>query len=88
MKLLEIELKQLIIDVLELEDITVEDIISSEPLFNDGLCLDSIDALELGVSLQKRYGIKLNAKTEVTKIHFSSVRNLALFVNNQRKDKN
>lgn len=88
MKLLEIELKQLIIDVLELEDITVEDIISSEPLFNDGLCLDSIDALELGVALQKRYGIKLDAKTEETKNHFSSVRNLALFVNNQRKDKN
>jgi acyl carrier protein len=88
MKLLEIELKQLIIDVLELEDITVEDIINSEPLFNDGLCLDSIDALELGVALQKRYGIKLDAKTEETKNHFSSVRNLALFVNNQRKDKN
>ena len=70
MKLLEIELKQLIIDVLELEDIAAEDIISSEPLFNDGLCLDSIDALELGVALQKRYGIKLDAKTEETKNHF------------------
>ena len=88
MKLLETELKQLIIDALELEDITVDDIVSSEPLFNDGLCLDSIDALELGVALQKRYGIKLDAKTEETKNHFSSVRNLALFVNNQRKDKN
>ena len=54
MKSLETELKQLIIDTLELEDIAADDIVSSEPLFNDGLCLDSIDALELGVALQKR----------------------------------
>ncbi len=88
MKSLEIELKQLIIETLELEDITTDDIASSEPLFNDGLCLDSIDALELGVALQKRYGIKLNADAEETKQHFASVRNLALLVENQRQDRN
>jgi acyl carrier protein len=87
MKLLEAELKQLIIDALELEDIAVDDIVSSEPLFNDGLSLDSIDALELGVALQKRYGIKLNAKAEETKRHFASVSNLALFVESQRQDR-
>jgi acyl carrier protein len=87
MKSLETELKQLIIDALELEDIAVDDIVSSEPLFNDGLCLDSIDALELGVALQKRYGIKLNAKAEETKHHFASVSNLALFVESQRQEK-
>ena len=87
MKSLETELKQLIIDALELEDIAVDDIVSSEPLFNDGLCLDSIDALELGVALQKRYGIKLNAKAEETKRHFASVSNLALFVESQRQDR-
>lgn len=87
MKSLETELKQLIIDALELEDITVDDIVSSEPLFNDGLCLDSIDALELGVALQKRYDIKLNAKAEETKHHFASVSNLALFVESQRQEK-
>jgi acyl carrier protein len=87
-KSLEIELKQLIIDALELEDITTDDIVSSssEPLFNDGLCLDSIDALELGVVLQKRYGIKLNAEAEETRQHFASVSNLALLVESQRKD--
>ena len=85
-KVLEIELKQLIIDALELEDITTDDIVSSEPLFNDGLCLDSIDALELGVALQKRYGIKLNAEAEETRQHFASVSNLALLVESQRKD--
>ncbi len=85
-KSLETELKQLIIDVLELEDITTDDIVSSEPLFNDGLCLDSIDALELGVALQKRYRIKLNAEAEETRQHFASVSNLALLVESQRQD--
>jgi len=85
-KSLEIELKQLIIDALELEDITTDDIVSSEPLFNDGLCLDSIDALELGVALQKRYGIKLNAEAEETRQHFASVSNLALLVESQRQN--
>ena len=85
-KSLETELKQLIIDALELEDITTDDIVSSEPLFNDGLCLDSIDALELGVALQKRYGIKLNAEAEETRQHFASVSNLALLVESQRQN--
>jgi acyl carrier protein len=85
-KSLEIEIKQLIIDALELEDITTDDIVSSEPLFNDGLCLDSIDALELGVALQKRYRIKLNAEVKETRQHFASVRNLALLVESQRQD--
>ena len=48
---IEQELKVLIIDTLNLEDITPEDIISEEPLFNDGLGLDSIDALELGLAI-------------------------------------
>lgn len=80
MKALELELKQLIIDTLELEDITPDDIDSTEPLFNEGLGLDSIDALELGVALQRRYAIKLNAEAEETRQHFASVRNLALLV--------
>ena len=50
-EILEQELKELIIETLELEDIAPEDIDSSEPLFNEGLALDSIDALELGVAL-------------------------------------
>ncbi len=88
MKTLEIELKQLIIDTLELEDIATDDIVSSEALFNEGLCLDSIDALELGIALQKRYGIKLNAEAEETKQHFASVSDLARLVASQRNDKN
>ena len=81
---LEQELKQLIIEVLDLEDISVNDINSDEPLFVDGLGLDSIDALELGVALQKRYGVKINAESETTREYFASVKNLAKFVEDHK----
>lgn len=74
------ELKVLIIDVLNLEDVTPEDIQAEEPLFGDGLGLDSIDALELGLALQKKYNISIDAENENTKTHFASVNNLAKFV--------
>ncbi len=79
-EILEKELKELIIETLELEDICPEDIDSSEPLFNDGLSLDSIDALELGVALQRRYLVELDAEIEENQQHFASVRSLAKFV--------
>lgn len=81
---LETELKSLVIETLELEDITVDDIDSSEPLFVEGLGLDSIDALELGLALQKTYGIKLAADSEDTRKHFASIRNLAALVGSCR----
>ncbi|HEY1236525.1 MAG TPA: phosphopantetheine-binding protein, partial [Candidatus Binatia bacterium] len=56
MQLLEDEIKKLIIDSLQLEDVTAAEIESDAPLFVEGLGLDSIDALELGVAIQKRYG--------------------------------
>jgi acyl carrier protein len=74
------EIKQLIIDVLQLEDITPADIDSDAPLFGDGLGLDSIDALELGVAIQKRYGITLSANSEETRRHFASVRTLGILI--------
>lgn len=74
------ELKQLIIDALDLEDISVDDIDSDAPLFVEGLGLDSIDALELGLALQKRYGVKIDADSAETKKHFSSVNSLAALV--------
>jgi len=82
---LELEIKKLIIRTLELEDITPDDIVSGEPLFNDGLALDSIDALELGVAIQKSYGIKLSADSEDTQKHFASVANLALMIADRHK---
>jgi acyl carrier protein len=80
MQLLEEEVKQLIIDVLQLEDIKSEDIDPEAPLFVEGLGLDSIDALELGVALQKRYGISLSADSEETRRHFKSVRTLGAMI--------
>ncbi len=79
------EVKEMIIDVLQLEDIGPDDINAEEPLFVEGLGLDSIDALELGVALQKRYGISLSADSEDTRRHFASVRALAALVETQRK---
>ncbi len=74
------EIKQLIIEVLQLEDITPADIDADAPLFADGLGLDSIDALELGVAIQKRYGITLSANSEETRRHFASVRTLGILI--------
>ena len=79
-----LELKQLIIDTLDLEDISPADIDENAPLFVEGLGLDSIDALELGVALQKRYGVKLDAESDETRKHFASVRNLSLLVAERR----
>ncbi|MGQ9427314.1 phosphopantetheine-binding protein [Gilvimarinus sp. F26214L] len=79
------DLKQLIIDSLDLEDISVEDIDSEAPLFVEGLGLDSIDALELGLALQKRYGVKIDADSAETKKHFASVNSLAALVEAHRQ---
>jgi acyl carrier protein len=78
------EIKQLIIDVLQLEDITPDDIDPDAPLFGDGLGLDSIDALELGVAIQKRYGIILSSNSEETRRHFASVRALSALIERNR----
>ncbi|HEY7319970.1 MAG TPA: phosphopantetheine-binding protein [Candidatus Binatia bacterium] len=78
------EVKQLIIEVLQLEDITPAEIDSDEPLFGNGLGLDSIDALELGVALHKRYGISLSGDAEEVRRHFSSVRSLAAMIARHR----
>jgi acyl carrier protein len=79
------EIKQMIIDVLQLEDVTPADIDSDAPLFVDGLGLDSIDALELGVAIHKRYGVTLSADSDDTRRHFASVRALGLMIDSNRK---
>ena len=85
MQQLEQDIKALIISSLALEDITPEDIDSEAPLFVTGLGLDSIDALELGLALQKRYGVTLSAESDEVRAHFASVRTLAQFVAAQGK---
>ncbi len=82
---LELQIKQLIIDSLALEDMTVEDIDSDAPLFgDDGLGLDSVDALELGLAVQKSFGFKMDSEQENLQEHFKSVTTLANFVRSKR----
>ena len=81
---LEQDIKELIISSLALEDISPEEINPTEPLFVKGLGLDSIDALELGLALQRKYGVSVSSDSEETRRHFGSVRALAAFVTAQR----
>ncbi|MEJ2763504.1 phosphopantetheine-binding protein [Photobacterium sp. MCCC 1A19761] len=80
MEQLHLELKKLIIESLNLEDISVDDIGTDEPLFNDGLGLDSIDALELGLALKKKYQISLDSDDNDARQHFASVASLADYI--------
>lgn len=77
---IENELKELIIKSLELEDITPQDIEDEAPLFIDGLGLDSIDALELGMALKKKYNLKMSSNKEENKKYFYSVKTLADYI--------
>ena len=79
-----LELKELIISGLNLEDVAPGDINDDEPLFGDGLGLDSVDALELGLLVQKKYGIVLNSKTQNLKQIFSSVASLTQYIAENR----
>ena len=78
-----LELKEKIIDALNLEEMTPEEIKTDEALFGGGLGLDSIDALEIIVLLEKNYGIKLANPSE-GKVIFKSVRTIAEYVSNNR----
>lgn len=81
---LESELKRLIVEALKLEDLAPESIVSDEPLFGEGLGLDSIDGLELGVALRKRYDLRIESITDEVKVHFANVRSLAQFIRTQQ----
>ncbi len=73
------KLKLQIIEHLNLEDVDVADIQDDEPLFNEGLGLDSIDALEIVVMLEKEYGIIVKSSKDI-KTHLESINTLAKFV--------
>ena len=74
------ELKKLIVETLALEDTTPEEIQTDAPLFGDGLGLDSIDALEIAMVLEERYGVTLDDDPEANQQIFESVRSLTSFV--------
>ena len=81
---LKLEIKKIIISSLELEDIKPENIVDSEPIFGGGLGLDSIDALELGIALKKKFGISFSAESSENRKHFASVDALAAYISTQK----
>ncbi len=84
MEALKKELKEELIKALNIEDLSPEDIDSSAPLFGEGLGLDSIDALEIILLLERKYGIRLE-KPEGAKEIFYSIDTLADFIEKNRK---
>lgn len=78
------KLKEEIIEYLNLEDLEPEDIQNDEPLFGEGIGLDSIDALELIVLLEKSYGIKIDDPEDGRKV-FNSVNTMAEFIQEHQK---
>jgi acyl carrier protein len=78
------QLKVQIIEQLNLEDVEPDDIAPEDPLFGNGLGLDSIDALELIVLLEKEYGIKIENPKDGQKIFFS-LKTMAEFITEHRK---
>ena len=81
---LEQEIKALIVEALALEDLVPDDIKSETALFVEGLGLDSIDALELAMALEERYGVQIGDDPEFNQQIFASVRALSAFVDENR----
>ncbi len=78
------ELKKLIVETLALEDTKPDEIETDAPLFGEGLGLDSIDALEIAMVLEERYGVTLDDDPESNQRVFESVRSLTAFVAESR----
>ena len=85
MKITVAEIKKFIVEVLDLEDVTPDDIEDDQPLFGDGLGLDSIDALEIGVALRKRYKVQIETNDPNVRQYFLSASSLTEFVNQFRE---
>ena len=81
---LEREVAELIVDSLNLEDVSVEEIDPEQPLFRDGLGLDSIDALELALAISKRYGFQLKSDDSQNQQIFASLRALSQHIEQNR----
>ena len=78
----ELEVAHLIIETLNIEDLDASDINPDEPLFREGLGLDSIDALELSLAISKKYGFQIRSDDDDNTRIFSSLRNLAEHIEN------
>ena len=82
---LENKIKEIVVESLDLEDLTVQDIETDVPLFGEGLGLDSIDALELGMAVKKAFGVTFASDSAENKKIFYSVKTLADYVEQQNK---
>ncbi|SAK86703.1 acyl-carrier-protein [Caballeronia calidae] len=83
---LKLEIKRLLIEALDLDDMTPDDIDDDAPLFDtDGVGLDSIDALEIGIVLREHYQLTIAANDERTREHFRSINTLVALVASQRE---
>lgn len=76
----QLEIANLIIDAVNLEDITAEEIDPNDAIFTNGLGLDSIDALEISLELSKKYGVKIKSSDENINKVFASIASLTAFV--------
>ncbi len=74
------QLAQFLVQTLNLEDITAEQIDPEETLFGDGLALDSIDALELAMAISQNYGVQIRSENENVREAFASLRSLSQFI--------
>ena len=77
---LEDEIRQVILSSVEVDGLTAADLPSDVPLFGEGVGLDSIDALEIGAALRKRFQVKFKANSEENRVHFRTVSSLATFI--------
>ncbi len=88
MRPLEDQLKHLIVDALMLDDVQPQEIDTDAALFVDGLGLDSVDALELAIAIERQFGVKIEPKTADAPKIFASVATLAAFIRDQPANTN
>lgn len=77
---LEEQIRQVILSSVEVDGLTAADLPSDAPLFGDGVGLDSIDALEIGAALRKKYQVKFKANSDENRVHFRTIASLADFI--------
>lgn len=80
----EAQLAELLVEVLNLEDIEANEIDPNEPLFGEGLGLDSIDALEIALAISQQYGVEMKAEEESTRDAFATLKSLCAFVDSNK----
>lgn len=77
---LEDQVRQTVLESVEVDGLTAADLPSDVPLFGDGVGLDSIDALEIGAALRKKFQVKFKANSEENRVHFRTIGSLAAFI--------